>query len=110
MGNIAYQKAFRKQQKMSYKGLTKQQKEYIKAKESFEQCDKDLNRFYRTAKRNVNGMVDFENMEKSELDFFDYLNRTKDKAMIKMIKLEGIIDVDKTLNIFLQINTHSMSF
>lgn len=52
MGNIAYIKAFQKQQKVSYKGLNDAQKKYIKAKEKFEQMDKALNSFYSSAKKN----------------------------------------------------------
>jgi hypothetical protein len=110
MGNITYQKAFRKQQRKSYKGLTEEQKKYIKAKEFYELADKELNRFYSTAKRKDNGNVDFENMEEHDLDLFEHLNKSKDKAFRVMSKLEDIIDIDYTLNMFLQINTHSMSF
>ena len=110
MGNIAYQRAFNKQQKKSYKGLTEEQKKYIKAKESYDLADKELNRFYSTCSRKDNGNVDFENMEESELDLFEHLNRTKDKSYKTMSKLTKIIDTDYTLNIFMQINTHSMSF
>ncbi|WP_313069846.1 hypothetical protein [Lacrimispora sp.] len=110
MGSITYQKAFRRQQKKTYKGLTKEQKEYVKVKEAFEQYGKDLNDFFRTAKRKESGAVDFENLESSELDYFEHIYKSKEKAAKKMNKLESVIDVDSTLNIFLQLNTHSMSF
>lgn len=110
MGNIAYQRAFNKQQKKSYKGLTEEQKKYIKAKEYYDLADKELNRFYSTCKRKESGSVDFENMEESELDLFEHLNKTKDKAYKTMSKISEIIDTDYTLNIFMQLNTHSMSF
>lgn len=110
MGNIAYIKAFQKQQKVSYKGLNDAQKKYIKAKEKFEQMDKALNSFYSSAKRTLNGAVDFANLSNDELDAFDFWNKEKEKAMKCMDRFEKIIDVDYTLSLFLQINTHSMSF
>lgn len=110
MGNIAYQKAFRKQQKKSYKGLTEEQRKYIKAKETYEMAEKELNRFYSTANRKENGNVDFENMSELDLDLFEHLNKTKEKAFKTMDRLENIVDVEYTLNMFLQINTHSMSY
>ncbi|MCD7996421.1 MAG: hypothetical protein LUH21_04220 [Clostridiales bacterium] len=110
MGNLTYNAAFRKQQKVSYRGLDDNQKKYIKAKELYEQMEKTLNFFYSHCKRNQNGVVDFESLSSEELDAFEWWNKQKDKAFSKMSKLENIIDVDFTLNLFLQINTHSMSF
>lgn len=110
MGNLAYIRAFQKQQKTSYKGLDDVQKRYIKAKEKFEQMDNVLNSFYSSAKRTSSGAVDFANMSNDELDAFDFWNKEKQNAMKQMDKLENEIDVDYTLNLFLQINTHSMSF
>ena len=110
MSNIAYQKAFQRQQKKSYRLLNEKQKKYIKAKEKFEQMDKGLNDFYSSANRLSKGAVDFQNMTEDRLDYFNWLNKEKQKAMNVMDKLEKEIDVDYTLNIFLQINTHSMSF
>lgn len=110
MGNLAYNKAFQRQQKTSYKGLDDNQKKYVKAKEKFEQMDKALNDFYAKAKRTHSGAVDFLSMNDDELNAFEYWNKEKEKSMRTMDKLENIIDVDRTLNIFLQINTHSMSF
>lgn len=110
MGNVTYQKAFRKQQKKSYKGLTDNQRKYIKAKERVEQMDKALTSFYSHSKRTETGAVDFDCLTDKELDVFDYWNKEKEKAMRAMNKLESIIDVNYTLNVFIQINTHSMSF
>ena len=110
MWTITYQKAFRKQQKVSYKGLDKNQKRYIKAKETFEQMDKDLDYFYAHCKRKENGAVDWDSLTDAELDLFEWQNKEKDKALAAMNKLESVIDVDYTLNVFLQINIHSMSF
>lgn len=110
MGNLAYQRAFSKQQKKSYKGLTEEQRKYIKAKESYDLADKELNRFYSTVKRKESGSVDFDNMEEANLDLFEYLNKMQNKAYKTMNKLANIIDVDYTFNVYLQINTHSMSF
>lgn len=110
MGNIAYEKAFRKQLKTSYKGLSDNQRNYVKAKELFEQMDKGLSDFYTHCKRTAMGAADFQNMSEQELDLFEHLNKQKEKAMRTMSRLEDVIDVDLTLNIFRQINTHSMSF
>ena len=43
MGTLAYQKAFRKQLKTSYKGLDKNQLRYIKAKEKLAHCKAIIN-------------------------------------------------------------------
>lgn len=110
MGTLAYQKAFRKQLRTSYKGLDKNQLKYIKAKEKFEQMDKGLNYFYSHCKRLSNGAVDWSALTDKELDYFEFLNKEKEKALSVMGKLENIIDVDDTLTYFCQINTHSMSF
>ena len=110
MSSLAYQKAFRKQQKVSYKHLDENQKKYIKAKEKYEQMDKGLNHFYLHCKRLENGNVDWNSLTDEELDVFEFLNKEKDKAFAKMSKLESIIDVEYTLNVFLQTNTHSISF
>lgn len=110
MGNLAYQKAAAKQQKISYKGLTQKEREYIRAKREFEQADKELGRFYRLAPRNEFGAVDFQSMKEQELDLFEFLNQKKDRAMKKMMRYETQIDVEYTLSLFQQINLHSMSF
>ena len=110
MGNLQYQKASAKQMKKTYKGLDDKQKRYIKAKERYEEYDKALAYFYSHCKRNANGAVDFENMSEAELDKFEEYNKEKNKAFRAMSRLEEQIDVGYTLSLFLQINTHSMSF
>lgn len=110
MGNLTYVKASMKQQKKTCKGLTKEQKDYIKAKEAFEQADKELGVFWRVAPRDENGAVDFKHLDETTLNWFDYIVKIKDKAMDRMHKLEEQIDVDYTLTVYQQINTHSMSF
>ena len=110
MGNLAYVRAFSKQQKTSYANLTEPQKRYIKAKEQYEQADKYLSWFYSNCKRTETGAVDFESMTDSELDTFEQVNKNKEKAVRVMSKLEDQIDVEYTLSVFLQTNTHSMSF
>ena len=110
MGNITYQKAFRKQLRTSYKGLNTQQKAYIKAKEKYEQCDKFLSYFYSTCPRGKDGSVNWDIIPETDIDLFEQQEKEKNKAVAKMSKLEDIIDVDYTLTLFLQSNTHSMSF
>ena len=110
MSNSSYEKAFRKQQKTSYKYLDENQKKYIKAKQKYEQFEKALNYFYSHCPRNNVGAVNWGKLTDAELDNFEYYNKEKEKAYNIMNKLENIIDVEYTLNIFLQVNTHSMSF
>lgn len=110
MGSLQCQKVSARQLKKSYKGLDNKQKRYIKAKERYEQLEKDLAYFYSHCKRNVNGCVDFESMGEKELDFFEYQNKEKDKAFRTMSRLEEQIDVEYTLTMFLQANLHSVSF
>ena len=110
MGNVAYEKAFRKQQKTRFTNLNEKQKKYIKAKLRFEQLDKFLSYFYSNCKRLENGVVDWDSLSEGELDLFEYTNREKEKVLRIMSKLEEQIDVNHTLTVFLQTKTHSMSF
>lgn len=111
MSSLQYQKAFRKQQKTKYKGLTPEQKQYIKAEEERRITDKGLNDFYAHAPRNNNGAVNWNALTEQQLDYFEQLNRQHNKAVRTMSRLEdGGLDGDYTLKIFMQINTHSMSF
>ena len=109
--NIRYKKVCEKQNKRkSYKGLTEDEKKYIKIKEKYDLIDKDYNDFYKTAPRNSNGAVDWKKLSEKELDIFDYLYKQHEKLLKKLSDLEDKIDVDNALNIFLQVNTHSQSF
>ena len=97
--------------KTTYKGLTTEQKKYIKAYELYQQTDKELADFYKYAKRNKSGCVDFDNMDESELDLFELLNKRHDKAYKTMSKLEDNgLNTDDVLNLHNAYNTHSVSF
>lgn len=105
-----YEKADIALRKVSYKGLTADQKKYVKAVERHRLMDKQLTSFYRKCRRTVYGAVDFVNMTDEELDLFEYLNKENERALKTMSQLEGKIDVNYTLSVFRQINTHSASF
>lgn len=108
--NLRFVKADRKMHKTTYKGLTPEQKRYIKAKEKYHQFDKELSKFWRDCKRTENGQCDFEHMNEQELDYFDHIYKGAEKARKQMERLSKIIDVESTENIFMQMNVHSYSF
>lgn len=111
MGNLQYQRAFRQQQKTTYKGLTPEQKRYVKAEEERRITDKALGDFYAHAPRNNNGAVDWGALTEQQIDYFDEINKRHEKAVRTMSRLESNgLDGDYALNVFMQINTHSMSF
>lgn len=111
MGNLQYQRAFNKQLKTTYKGLTPEQKRYVKAEEECRITDKGLNDFYAHTPRSENGAVAWEALTEQQLDYFQQLNRRHEKAVRTMSRLEeGGLDGDHALKVFMQINTHSMSF
>ena len=110
VGNLQYQKAYRKQQKTTYKGLTTEQKRYIKAKERYTEMDKALAWFYSRCKRTETGAVDWNVLTEREIDDFEFWNKEKDKAYRQMSRLAEVIDTDLAETVFLQINTHSASF
>lgn len=109
--NIRYRKVSeRVNKRKSYKGLTEDEKKYIKLKEKYDLCDKEYNNFYKTTPRSVNGAVDWNKLNEEELDYFDYLYKQHEKLLKKLSNIEDKIDVNNALNIFLQMNTHSQSF
>lgn len=108
--NLRFAKADSKLHKITYKGLTPEQKRYIKAREKYKQFDKELSRFWRNCKRTENGQCDFEHMSEQELDYFDYIYKGAEKARKQMEKLSEIVDVESTESIFMQMNVHSYSF
>lgn len=111
MGNLQYQRAFTKQLKTIYKGLTPKQKRYVKAEEERRITDKGLNDFYARAPRSLSGAVDWESLTEQQLDYFEQINKRHEKAIKTMSRLEDNgLDGDNTLKIFMQLNTHSMSF
>lgn len=111
MGNLQYQKAFRKQLKTTYKGLTPEQKRYAKSEEERRITDKDLTDFYAHAPRLDSGAVDWQALTEQQLDYFEQLNKRHERAIRAMSRLEDNgLDGDYALNVFMQINTHSMSF
>lgn len=111
MGTLQYQRVFRKQQKTSYKGLTPEQRRYVKAEEVRRITDKGLNDFYAHVPRFANGAVDWNALNEQQLDYFEEINKRHEKAINTMSRLEDNgLDGDYALNVFMQINTHSMSF
>lgn len=111
MGSLQYQKAFKKQLKTTYKCLTPEQKRYVKAEEERRITDKALSDFYAHAPRLQNGAVDWQSLTEQQLDYFEEINKRHEKSIRTMSRLEeNGLDSDYTLNVFIQINTHSMSF
>lgn len=111
MGNLQYQRAFRQQQKTTYKSLTLEQKRYVKAEEERRITGKGLNDFYAHAPRFQNGAVDWQALTEQQLDYFEQINKRHERAIRTMSRLEDNgLDGDKILKVFMQINTHSMSF
>ena len=108
--NIRYAKADAAMRKTTYKGLDAVQKQYIKAYQAHCSLDNSLSYFSRTAERAPTGAVDFAHMDDATLDYFDYIYKGNERALATMSRLSEIIDEDKTMQIFRQINTHSASF
>jgi len=97
--------------KVRYDGFTKEEINLIKAKGKADQFDKELSQFWSKAPRNSNGVVNWDAMTESELDYFEYIFKQNEMAINKMSKLEeNGVDVDKTLNMFMMLNTGSVSF
>lgn len=109
--NLRYKKVSeRLNKKVRYDGLSKDEVKYIKSKKQYEQIEKDLNNFWDTAPKKQNNSIDWESMSESELDYFYYMYKASEKLLKVLSKLEDKIDVDKTLNIFLQLNCKSASY
>lgn len=111
MGTLQYQKAFRSQLKTTYKGLTPEQKRYVKAEEERRITDKGLNDFYAHAPRSHNGAVNWQALSEQQLDYFEQTNKRHERAIKTMSKLEDNgLDGEYTLEVFRQLNTRSASF
>lgn len=98
--------------KVRYDGLSKDEVTYIKTVKKQEQFSKELDDFYKIAKRNNLGAIDWDSMDETELDYFDYVYKNNEKLLKKISKLEDtkIQDTDRVLSVFLQLNTNSQSF
>lgn len=109
--NLRYQKTYQKLNKKRYKGLTDEQKKYIKAKEAYEKSEKDMNDFWKTAPRCESGAVDWESMTDLQLDYFEEINKNHERNIKRISKLEESgIDVEYTLNLFRELNCNSVCF
>jgi len=109
--NLRYNKTDRAWRKKSYKGLTDDQKRMVKLTERHKQLEKDLNYFWQTAPRNINGAVDWGNCTKEQLDYFEYINKDKERTFKSILRMEekGITQED-SMKIFIQLNTKSVCF
>jgi hypothetical protein len=97
--------------KVRYDNFTKDEVKLIKAHKKFEQFEKELNDFWKTAPRKENNNVDWESMSERELDLFERINKEHDKALKQISKLEDSgIDSDKVMYMFMIINVHSASY
>lgn len=109
--NLRYAKTCQKLNKKRYKGLTDEQRRYIKAKEACEQSEKDMNEFWKFAPRSESGSVDWNRMSDSQLDYFEEINKTHKRNIKRISKLEeNGIDVEYTLNLFRELNCNSVCF
>lgn len=109
--NLRYAKTCQKLNKKRYKGLTDEQKKYIKAREACEQSEKAMNDFWRTAPRTDNGAIGWESMTDSQLDYFEEINKIHERNIKRISKLEESgIDVEYTLNLFRELNCNSVCF
>lgn len=110
--NLRYAKVSSSQnKKVRYDSLSKDEIKYIKTVNQQEQFSKELDDFYKVAKRNENGAIDWNNMNEEQLEYFDYIYKSNEKLLKKINKLEDIIiDTDRVLHAFLQLNIHSQSF
>lgn len=77
--NLRYVKTCQKLNKKRYKGLTDRQKKYIKAREAYEQSERAMDDFWRTAPRSGSGAVGWESMTDSQLDYFEEINKNHER-------------------------------
>lgn len=109
--NLRYAKTCRKLNKERCKGLTDEQKKYIKSKEAYEQSEKAMNDFWKTALRTDSGAVGWESMTDSQLDYFGEINKIHERNIKRISKLEESgIGVEYTLNLFRELNCNSVCF
>lgn len=109
--NLRYVKTYKKLNRKRYKGLTDEQKKYIKAKEAYEQSEKDMNDFWKIAPRSETGAVDWNKLTKEQLDYFDELSKRHRRNIKKVSKLEDSgIDIEYTLLLFRELNCNSVCF
>jgi len=79
--------------------------------EYWQQIEKELNKFWATAKRLDNKSVDWESMTQNELDYFEYIYKKSESIQRKLSKLEDNgINGHETMKLFMELNNHSISF
>lgn len=109
--NLRYMKVCQRLNKKRYKGLTDEQKKYIKVKEAYEQSEKAMDDFWKTAPRTQTGAVDWNSMTDSQLDYFEVINKIHERNIKRISKLEDSgIDIEATLNLFRELNCNSVCF
>lgn len=102
----------RQNKKINYTGFSKDEIKYIKTVEQQKQSSKDLDYFYKTARRTETGAIDWDNMNNEELDYFDYIYKNNEKLSKRISKMEDttVKNSDTILRLFMEINLHSQSF
>jgi hypothetical protein len=97
--------------KVRYDGFSKEEITLIKIQKKLDQVNKDLNTFWADAPRNKNGAVDWDSMTEETLDYFDFITKEQEKLSKKISKFEDKgFDLDKIMNLFMQLNVRSASF
>jgi len=110
--NLRFKKTSeRLHKKIRYDGFTDEEKKIIKTKEKLDQFEKDLNKFWSRAPRKDNKSVDWDNLNKSDLDYFDYIFKQHEKLTSKLSCYEEQgFNLDDLMHRFTMLNCKSVSF
>lgn len=87
---IRLAKIFSRLAKVTYTGLTNEEKLFIlanKEKEHFDKCLYGARGFYAKCKRLENNSVDWDALTVEELYYFDFINKGHQKACSKLDKI-----------------------
>lgn len=97
--------------RVRYDGLTEDQIKFIKTKNEYDLIEKSMNEFWRNAPRLPTSQVDWNSMNEQELDYFEYINKKQEKLFNRMSRLEDKgVSPEDTMNLFMMLNTYSVSF
>ena len=97
--NLRYKKVCERiNKKVRYDGFSKDEISLIKAIKEYQRIDAELNKFYRTALRDKDNKVDWNNIDEVSLNIFDHIYNLSQKLLKRISKLEDKgIDRDKVM-------------
>lgn len=108
--NIRLSKVRTRFNKPILSGLTKDEKDYIKAFKERGNTLKHLTYLYGKYPRLPNAAVDWDSLSESDLNEFECAQRKNERLQKKLSKLEDKLDVKAIWNKYNDINNHSESY